>query len=88
MARYGVLECGKNYKGTMRETCDTCNCIDDENHRLNHCIKWKSVNLHESKEKLDFTQLYSNLLVDIRNVTNVIEKAWNTHTANGSMRTE
>ena len=88
MARYGVLECGKNYKGTMREICDTCNCNDDENHRLNHCTKWKSVNLHESKEKLDYTQLYSNSLVDIRHVTNVIEKIWNTHTANGSMRTE
>ena len=39
MARYGVLECGKNYKGTMRETCDSCNSIDDENHRINFCSK-------------------------------------------------
>ena len=83
MARYGVLECGKNYKGTMREICDTCNCIDDENHRLNYCIKWRNMNLYESTEKL-----YSDSLVDIRHITDMIEKVWNTHTANGSMRTE
>ena len=32
--------------------------------------------------------LYSDSLVDIRHITDMIEKVWNTHTANGSMRTE
>ena len=32
IARFGMLECGKNFKGTMRETCDVCKVNDDENH--------------------------------------------------------
>ena len=88
MARYGVLECGYNYKGTMKETCDLCNCIDDENHRLNFCKKWKNLNLSESVEKLDYNLIYSDNLMDIRHVTNVLENVWNTHNANGTIRTE
>ena len=87
MARYGVLECGKNYKGTMRETCDVCICIDDENHRINSCTKWKHNNLYESAEKVDFNEVYSDELVNIRHVTDKIEKVWNTRTAYGSMHT-
>ena len=88
LARYGLLECGKNYKGTMKETCDSCNCIDDEDHRLNYCIKWRNLNLYESSEKIDFKLLYSNSLVDIRHVISKIDKVWNTHTANGTMHTD
>ena len=40
-ARYGMLECGKNHKGTLSLMCTTCNIIDDENHRLNVCPKWQ-----------------------------------------------
>ena len=39
IARYGLLECGRNYKGTINEICDQCCTKDDENHRLNHCPK-------------------------------------------------
>ena len=53
-ARYRMLQCGKNFKGTMKEICDTCNTIDDENHRLNDCIKWRTINLYDSAEKTDF----------------------------------
>ena len=35
MARYGMLQCGKNYGGSMQSICSDCNCLDDENHRLN-----------------------------------------------------
>ena len=88
MARYGVLECGSNYKGTMREMCDMCNCIDNEDHRLNYCIRLRLTNLYESIEKIEFNKIYSENIVDIRSVTKSVEKVWNTHTANGSMRTD
>ena len=32
IARYGMLECGKNYKGTLPESCVSCNTTDDKNH--------------------------------------------------------
>ena len=35
IARFGMLECGHNFKGTLKETCDQCHCLDDETHRLN-----------------------------------------------------
>ena len=39
IARYGMLQCGKNYKGTMNEICNECDILDDEDHRLNCCVK-------------------------------------------------
>ena len=59
---------------------------DDENHRLNYCPKWQDSNLHNCDEKVDFTDIFSNDLNTIRNITDHIEKIWNTHDTNGSMR--
>ena len=39
-------DCGTNYKhGYGGEKCKQCNEPDDENHRLNDCIKYKERNL-------------------------------------------
>ena len=58
IARFGLLECGKNFKGTQSEMCTECNCVDDENHRLNHCIKQRNINLYDQTEKVDYTEYY------------------------------
>ena len=50
IARYGLLECGSNYKGTISESCDTCNCPDNEDHCLNYCIKFKGTNMCNSAD--------------------------------------
>ena len=67
-ARYGMLECGRNFKGTHRMMCDQCNQIDDENHRLNNCVKWKKTNFHNTSEKLDFQLVYSNDIDILRGI--------------------
>ena len=85
MARYGLLECGVNYKGSLKEMCDTCCCIDDEKHRLNMCIKWKDNNLFESNSKVDYDLVYSDNLEAIRTIATHINKIWNTRTACGTM---
>ena len=42
MGMFGMLECKKNYRyGSKRETCDVCDTVDDEDHRMNHCIKFE-----------------------------------------------
>ena len=87
IARYGLLECGRNYKGTMNEMCNQCFTIDDEDHRLNHCPKWRNLNLFDTDEKVDFRDIYADDLSIIRKVILHIEKIWNTHNANGSMHT-
>ena len=85
MARYGLLECGINYKGTHNEICDQCNCVDDENHRLNFCIKYETVNLYNNPVKVDYDDVYSEDIEKVRKVNAHIEKIWNTCTAQGTM---
>ena len=84
-ARYRMLQCGKNFKGTMKEICDTCNTIDDENHRLNDCIKWRTINLYDSAEKTDFYSIYSDNVDVLRHLITKIERVWNTQNAHGTM---
>ena len=56
-ARFSMLECGKNFKGTQSETCNVCNVKDDEDHRLNHCTKYRNINLCDDTEKVDFREI-------------------------------
>ena len=88
IARFGMLQCGKNHQGTMKQICDTCNCIDDENHRLNYCKKWKDRNLSDSITKVDFNDIYSSDPHTVRALIPHIESLWNTKNAHGSFRTE
>ena len=59
IARFRMLECGRNLKGSLNETCTQCNVLDDENHRMNYCIKFRDVNFYDSDEKMDFKNVYS-----------------------------
>ena len=85
IARFGMLECGKNFKNSIREICDTCKVIDDENHRLNHCIVHKSVNLYDKNHKVNFSDVFSSDLPTLKAVINEIEKVWNVINAHGTM---
>ena len=81
-----MLECGKNFKGTMDELCKTCKVIDNENHRLNDCPVYKNVNLVDSQLKVDFKNVFSNDMNVFRPVIKQIEKIWDVHNAHGSMK--
>ena len=85
MARFKMLECGKNYKGTMSETCTQCNIIDNEDHRLNHCIKWRNTNFYDSTDKVDFSLIHSDNVTSIRVLLNKIGQVWNYTDSNGTM---
>ena len=84
-ARFGMLECGQNFKGTLSLLCNQCNCIDNEEHRLNFCVKWRDVNLYDNVEKVDMNTIYSNDINELRPVISKIELVWNTRTAHGTM---
>ena len=58
MARYGMLECVRNFKGTVEFQCKSCNVIDDEEHRLNHCILFKDLNFRDCTEKIPFNSTF------------------------------
>ena len=86
-ARFGMLECGKNHKGTLSLKCSTCDIIDDENHRLNDCPNWQHRNLHNSNEdeRIDFNKIFSNDMCILREIIPVIQNLWNVKSAHGTM---
>ena len=77
LARSGMLECGKNFKGKMSEKCPECAVIDDEAHRMNHCARWKSTNYCGKDEKVNFEDIYSDEGVVLDAMCVEIEKIWN-----------
>ena len=69
----------------MRENCVECNVTDDENHRLNHCRKFRDVNLSNHTRKVDFQKIHSNDRTEINEILNEIGNVWNLRNANGTM---
>ena len=80
-----MLECGKNFKGSLREVCQVCNVLDNENHRLNYCSKFRHINRCDSDEKIPFESIYSTDVATVKQTIEVIEKTWNTKNAHGTM---
>ena len=77
MGRLGMLQCAKNYAtqhGTKQ--CKDCGVLDDENHRVNFCIKYRSVNYCEKTEKIEFDDIYSDDNNKIMNVVKAILSVW------------
>ena len=85
IARFGMLECGKNFKGSQKETCAHCNEPDNENHRLNYCKRYKDINLFDSDFKVNFDDIHSEDIQIIKSVITHIEKVWNVRTAHGTV---
>ena len=86
LARHGMLECGKNFKGTLSLNCNSCNVVDDENHRLNDCNRWRDTNNASSSLKCNFRDIYSTSETELNDVINNLEKIWEFKYANGRMR--
>ena len=86
IARFGMLECGANFKGTMNHKCVTCDVIDNEEHRLNHCLNLGDTNFCNESHKYPFETVYSNDTNAIRTILKNIDKIWNVSMGHGSMR--
>ena len=83
IARYGMLECGKNFQGTLNSVCDTCNCLDDEEHRLNVCINYSSLNY--VLDPIRFDTIFSDDISKIKAIIERIAHVWNVKTGHGTM---
>ena len=86
LARNGMLECGKNFKGTMRETCRVCDQIDNENHRLNICTQWIETNNIQKADKPEFSDIYSEDGNTLDKILTAIESVWELKYASGKMK--
>ena len=86
MARNRMLECGKNYKGTMAETCQMCLVTDDENHRMNDCISWREINNVDKSHRASFSDVFSSEYATLNNAIREIQSIWELHNGNGRMK--
>ena len=84
MARYGMLICGKNFQGTLKQQCNQCDTMDNEDHRLNTCPKWET-NFLKEEEKTNFETIFTTNLEEIKVIVKKIQRVWNVKTGNGSM---
>ena len=85
LSRFHMLECGNNFKGTLPEICLECNVIDDEQHRLNYCTRFRTTNLCDNIEKLNFDDIYDSDISVVKKMLSEIDKVWNAKTGHGSM---
>ena len=87
IARYKMLECGINYKGTLTTQCTTCDTTDNEEHRLNSCIRYENVNFYHSEDEIPFDTIYSTNIDQLKEIISRISQVWNVRTGHGSMNT-
>ena len=77
MGRYGMLQCKANFSlGNKEKNCSSCGTSDNEDHRINHCVLYRNVNLFDSSDKLDFDMIYSDKIEDSLHVVDIILKVW------------
>ena len=77
MGRYGMLDCANNFQnGYKSKLCDACNKTDDENHRINECIKWKISNPVTLNEIFDYEKIYSNDIEDLEFASDIVLNKW------------
>ena len=86
LARFGMIECGKNFRNKITQTCPQCETLDDEDHRLNFCIKWRDINFYDESEKVPFGEIYSCEEEKLKEMISRIKKVWNVEVENGQMR--
>ena len=61
MGRYGMLQCAANFEHSYGgKNCGHCGVTDNEDHRINHCEKYETLNLYGSYEKVPFELIYSD----------------------------
>ena len=87
IARYGMLECGKNFRGTLAEKCITCDVTDNEEHRLNKCTKYSDINHIDNIEIIPFDTIYSTNVESLHKIIYRIGTVWNVRSGHGTMHT-
>ena len=89
MGQYGMLQCANNFScGFGTKTCTVCKVIDDEEHRINDCVKYQDVNLFHSTDKIKYGDIYSNDTAECFAVVERIISMWDLENGRNKMRHE
>ena len=87
MGRYGMLKCRANFSSSFSsKNCPKCDVVDDESHRINYCSVFRSINLCDSTEKINFDGLFSDNLNEVLTVVTIILKLWDLGCGKNRMR--
>ena len=87
MGRYGMLKCANNFSnGHGTKKCDVCNVIDNEDHRINDCSKWESINLVNSTSRICFDNIYMDEYQSCNAVVEVILLLWDLENGKNEMK--
>ena len=70
----------------MPDICSKCNVTDDEDHRINFCMRWENQNQANDLEKCNFSDIFSSDKNTLEPVVSCIERIWEFRYANGRMR--
>ena len=85
LARFGMLDCGMNFKNSTNPICETCTSPDDEEHRLNSCVKYREINFYDCDNKVPFDRVFTNDTESLKMIFERIALVWNVKTGKGSM---
>ena len=82
-----MLKCANNFKmGFGSNICSTCKEIDNEEHRINHCPKWETINFRNKDRKIAFDDIYSDDADKCLSVVNVVLSIWDLDNGKNDMR--
>ena len=88
MGQFGMLQCAANFSnGYGGKTCRTCGVMDDECHRINNCKEWRSINLFDDENKIDFKRIYSEVESESIVVVQKIITMWDLGNNRNCMKT-
>ena len=59
---------------------------DNENHRINECIKYSSINNHDHVEKFEFSIVFSDTVEKLQTAAQVINRIWDLANGKNTMR--
>ena len=89
MARYGMLDCGTNYRMKYGQTkCKECKMEDDEQHRINDCTKYRDINNCDNPVKFHFGGVYANDRDTVNQSAEGILKIWDLENGKNVIRSE
>ena len=87
MSMFGMLDCTKNFRMSHGGiNCNFFKVMDDENHRINHCPKYKKRNLHNSSITFDFSLINWDENEIIEQVLEVVDELWDLGKGKNTMR--
>ena len=87
MSMYSMLNCASNFKnGYKTIDCQLCHVPDDENHRINHCTRFKEINLYESSLKVDFDFINSDDSEAVDRIIDTVSMLWELRNGKNEMK--